>query len=144
MIGIAMLVDVITAPCEFGLHSARLDVITTARMSADLSITVHVADPMDPARPDQVLRPGTANYDIAIKMVGGLSPGQIKKVPLVVGRIFREPDGSFVIGGNDVVGRVTVHPDDERYERILKLVGPLKTGEWVALTAPPPGTCMSQ
>ena len=139
MIGIAMLVAVITAPCEFGLTSERPDFKATVSMLADRSIVVHVADPMNPELPDQIFVPGTADYDIAIKNAGGLVPGETKNVPQVVGRIYMNADSSFVVGGNDVVGSLVVRPGDERYARILKLVGPLKPGEWVALTAPPRG-----
>jgi hypothetical protein len=141
IIGIATLAAVIAAPCDLVSAPNGPGSKATVSMSDARVVTVHVTDPRNPKYPDEIMNPGMKNYDVTIKLVGGISPGQTKDMPQVVGSITMNGDRSLEIRGSDVVDIRTVQVNDKDYARILSLVGPLEPGEWVALKAPPPGTC---
>jgi hypothetical protein len=144
MIGIATLVAVITAPCEFVAPPADVHVATTVSMSPDRSVTIHVADPRNATYPDEILKPGMMNYDVTIKLVGGISPGQTKSMPSIVGSVSMNSDSSIEIRGSDVADLKIIRPNDASYEHVSSLVGPLRPGEWVALKAPASGACAAR
>jgi hypothetical protein len=133
---------VVTAPCNLISAPDKTNVSVTAHMSDDRIITVHTADPRNPGFPDELLKPGARNYDETLQMVGGLSPGQTKRIPQFIGSISMAEDGSYRIRGCcEVTDLRIVRVGDKDYARIRASVGALKPGEWALLKVPPAGTC---
>lgn len=141
IIGIATLAAVIVAPCDLVPAPDGPGAKLTVSMSDDRAITVHVTDPGNSGYPDETMKPGMMNYAATIKLIGGMSPGQTKDMPQLVGSITMNEDRSLAIRGSDVADIWTVRVNDKDYQRIHSLVGPLEPGDWVALKAPPGGAC---
>jgi hypothetical protein len=143
IVALAALVGVVTAPCDLVTPVDGPAAQVSASMDSSGLVTVHTADPRVPDFPDEKLKPGSVNYDTTIMLVGGLSPGESKPIPRVVGSIEMRGDRSLKLGDSEVDGAAVVRPGDKAYQRISSLAGPLKPNEWVALKAPPEG-CTSQ
>lgn len=142
MFEIAALVAVMTAPCNLALPGPStgpwVGPRTTVTMALDRSVTMQLPN----GSPDEVLKPGTPNYDGAIFRAGGLSPGQTKLWPMFIGTVTANPDGSFELSSNrGPEYTMAVRPGDPEYLQIAALIGPLKPGDWVELKDPEPRGC---